>query len=80
MSRCRTVGTNALATASPRLDGLRRSFLGFRQGSLLPSTNTTVASIFWRGEFVPSTAAAVSAAMIHLVIDHTLRSVHAERT
>ena len=71
-----TVGTNALATTSPSLDGFCRSFLGFRQGSLLPSTINTITSILvgaggWL-ESVPRTAAAVGAAVIHLVIEeHT---------
>jgi hypothetical protein len=77
------VGTNALVTASPSLDGLRRSLLGFRQGSLLPSTSTTDTSIFFcrlGGGFVPRSAAAVGATVIHLVIDHMHRSAQEERT
>lgn len=56
------MGANGLATAGPRLVGLRLSFIGFRQGSRLPKTTTTVPSIF--REFVSRTEGAVDAAVI----------------
>ena len=50
-------------------------FLGFYPAPILRS------QVFLGvGSFVPCTAAAVGAAVSHLVIDHMLRSAHAERT
>lgn len=66
---------------APALTAFVVAFLGFVKDSTQHQTTVTSIFFLWgEGGFVPRTAAAVGAAVIHLVIDHMHRSAHEERT
>ena len=64
---------------APALTAFVVVFLGFVKDHFYPAPIIR-SQVFLGVGFVPRTAAAVVAKVIHLVIDHMLRSAHAERT